>query len=98
MRVDLEVVVGDGATHELAVEVVVSGVDVPDAGVGVGVAVGAGAEGTVWNREVYVIKRLTHETKHKKTSPAILTISQVDKGCVTVRVDRQSGGEGEHMK
>ena len=44
MWVDLEVVVGDGAAHELAVEVVVSGVDVPDAGVGVGVAVGAGAE------------------------------------------------------
>lgn len=44
MRVNLKVIVGDGATDELAVEVVVGRVDVPDTGVGVGVAVGASAE------------------------------------------------------
>ena len=44
MWVNLQVVVGDGAADELAVEVVVGGVDVPHAGVRVGVAVGASAE------------------------------------------------------
>ena len=41
----IEVGVGDHACDVLAVEVVVGGVDVPDAPVGVVVAVGAGAEG-----------------------------------------------------
>jgi hypothetical protein len=44
VRVHIEVVVCDEAADELAVQVVVGGVDVPYARVGVGVAVGAGAE------------------------------------------------------
>ena len=45
--VDVEVVVGDDAADELAVEVVVRGVDRADAPVRVGVAVGARAEAAV---------------------------------------------------
>jgi hypothetical protein len=54
----LEIIIGDGSADELAVEVVVGGVDVPDAGVGVGVAVRASAERPVWkkNRNIEVNK------------------------------------------
>ena len=48
MWIYLEVVVGDSSTDELTVEIVVSGVDVPDAGVRVGVAVCASTEGTIY--------------------------------------------------
>ena len=44
VRVDPEVVVGHHPRDVLAVEIVVGGVDVPDAPVGVVVAVGAGTE------------------------------------------------------
>ncbi len=50
MGVYLEIIVGDGSTDELAVEVIVGGVDVPDAGVGIGVAVRASAERPVWKK------------------------------------------------
>lgn len=44
MWINLQIVVCDSSTDELTVEIVVSGVDVTDAGVRVGVAVGASAE------------------------------------------------------
>ena len=50
MWIYLEIVVGDSSTDELTVEIVVSGVDVPDAGVRVGVAVCASAEGTIYKK------------------------------------------------
>ena len=52
MWIYLEVVVGDSSTDELTVEIVVSGVDVPDAGVRVGVAVRASAEGTIYKKNL----------------------------------------------
>jgi hypothetical protein len=53
----LEIIVGDGSADELAVEVIVGGVDVPDAGVGVGVAVRASAERPVWKKNIEVKKK-----------------------------------------
>ena len=51
VRIYLEIVVGDGSTDELTVKIVVSGVDVPDTGIGVGVAVSASAEGTIYKQK-----------------------------------------------
>ena len=47
MWINFQVIIGDSAADELAVEVVVSRVDVANAGIRVGVTVGASTEGAV---------------------------------------------------